>query len=116
MNSNITKGDEVKESVNPFKVGDILIGEKIFYGLYPVFFEVVRCTKKQVVVKELITSCDSGNCVWGYKKPCPGEYFSEETFTGEIDKEEWGAYSSYINGIYVILWGGQPAFCHNVLV
>ena len=74
------ENSEVFSSTVVHKVGDILCGTYGYSMTLPIFFEIVKVTKAQVVLKELKTYVFSGNYMQGYTMPCLGEYASEQTY------------------------------------
>lgn len=97
--------------VNPYKVGDVLSGTYGYSMVLPIFFEVVKVTKAQVVLKELKAYVSSGDYMRGYTMPCLGEYASEQTFRCGVHKSNWG-YGVSVHGKYVNIWNGN-AIAHD---
>lgn len=92
--------------VNPYKAGDILCGTYGYSMTLPIFFEVVKVTKAQVVLKELKTYVSSGDYMQGSTMPCLGEYASEQTYRCGVNKSSWG-YGVSVHGKYVCTWSGK---------
>lgn len=90
---------------NPFKAGDILCGSWGYSMVIPVFYEVIRTTKTQVILKELRSYVSEGDYMQGRTMPRLGEYCSSEYRCG-VSKTSCCGYGATVNGHFVCLWDG----------
>lgn len=93
--------------VNPFKVGDILTGDSGCTMTLPVFYEVVKVTKAQVVLRELKSYISSGTYFQGYTMPCLGEYAREATSRCGVKKFSWGETFVSVDRTFLHPWDGK---------
>lgn len=93
--------------VNPYKAGDILCGSWGYSMVLPEFYEVIRTTRTQVILRELETYVSEGDYMQGHTMPKIGEYCSGEYRCGVTKSGSYG-YGVTVQGHYVYLWDGNP--------
>lgn len=109
---------------NPFKVGDILVGDVGYSMILPKFYEVIKTTPQYVTCAQLQTKSVSGDYWSGTCVPIEGQYVEARPSSGIIGKEivkmqvkkfgksgdPYKDYSAFLNRRHVFSkWDGRAA-------
>lgn len=109
---------------NPFKIGDILVGNVGYSMILPEFYEVIKTTPQYVTCVQLQTESVSGDYWQGTCIPVEGQYLRVRNHSGNTDRhtvkmqvkkygksgDPYKDYSAYLNRRYLFKkWNGRAA-------